>query len=168
MWKIWPKMKVMTWSEKVMISCHSYQSIHIVDLNTSHAFHCYSLSLSKAFAEKQLVTFQDQRWLRGHEEASLAAFFRSRVSISPVTPQCLKVLRMVFVQKRHFSSFHRWLTYNGRDRKIDLTLGHQCKNFQIYIFYSQCYCYQYLKVSRRSFGRCNYDEYWNVFWGEIT
>ena len=81
----------------------AYRSIRIVDLNTSMVFlHCSSLSLSKGIAEKLLVTFHDLKWPCRHQERSLVAIFRFRVSSLPVT-RCLRVFQIVFVQKRRLS-----------------------------------------------------------------
>ena len=46
-------------------------------------------------------------WPQGHEVGSLVTIFRFRVSILPAA-QCLRVFRMIFVQKRRLSIFSHW------------------------------------------------------------
>ena len=65
-------------------------------------FHRSSLSLSKVTAEKLLVIFHDLKWPWRRKE--LVAIIRFRVSSIPTT-RCLRVVRMVFVQKSRLSIF---------------------------------------------------------------
>ena len=53
------------------------------------------------------MTFHELKWSWRHEERSLVAIFRFRVSILPVN-RCLRVFGMVFVQNRRFSIFSQW------------------------------------------------------------
>ena len=104
MLKIWPQVKVMTRSEKVMLHIGRSASSAWAHL---WCFQCSSLSLLNVIAEKLLVTFHDLKQPRGHEKESLA-IFRFRVSILPVT-RCFRVFRIVFAQKRRLSNFSLWL-----------------------------------------------------------
>ena len=79
---IWPQVKVMTWSEKIML--HINRSVWSAWTHLWY-FHCSSWSLSKIIAEKLLVTFHDLTWPWRHGEGSLAAIFQFRVSSLPVT-----------------------------------------------------------------------------------
>ena len=103
--KIWPKVKVMTWSEKVILHISrsvSWTWIHI------RRFHRYSLSLSSYYRKKRLVTVHDLWWFRAHEEGSLVAIFRFRASSLPVY-RCLIVFGMMFVQNGRLSISSHWL-----------------------------------------------------------
>ena len=71
-------------------------------------FRHFSLSLSKDIADKLMETFDDLKWPWQHEEGPLAAIFRFRTSILHIT-RCLRVFRIVFVQKRRLSIFSHWL-----------------------------------------------------------
>ena len=71
-------------------------------------FHCSNLSLSKVIVKKLLVTFHYLKWPWRHKEGSLVAIFRCRVTSLPVA-RCLRVFRMVFVQKRRLSFFSHWM-----------------------------------------------------------
>ena len=103
----------MTWSERVMLYISRSVSS---SLNTSMAFYCSSLSLSKVVADKLLVTFHDMKWPWRHDEESLVTIFRFGVLNIPVNHRCLRVFRMFFVQKRCLSIFP--LTYNGEVAKL--------------------------------------------------
>ena len=61
----------------------------------------------KLLPKNLLGTFYDLKWPRRHEEGSLVAIFRFRVSSVPVTAP-LGVFRMVFVLKRRLSIFSHW------------------------------------------------------------
>ena len=61
------------------------------------------------------MTFHDLKWPWRHDEGSPVTIFRLRMSILPVT-RCLRVLWMVFVQKRPFIFLP--LTYNGEVAKL--------------------------------------------------
>ena len=76
---------------------------------------------------------------------------------------------MVFVQKRRFSIFSHGLLIIERSQNWP-NLRTPISKFQdIYFIDRYCYSYQSLKVLRRSFGRCRYDEHSNFFfWGEVT
>ena len=103
--KIWPQVKVMTPSKYVMLHINSFVSSSWTHL---WCFHRSSWPLSKVIAEKLLVTIHDLKWPRRHDEGSLVAIFRLRVSSLPI-PRCLRAFRMVFVQKRRPSFFSHWL-----------------------------------------------------------
>ena len=65
--KIWPQVKVMTWSEKVMLHIS-----RIVSSAWTHqrCFHRSSWPLIKVIAEKLLITFHDLNWPWWHDEGS--------------------------------------------------------------------------------------------------
>ena len=94
------KVKVMTWPEKVMLHVSRFVSSAWARLR---CFHRSSLSVSKAIAEKLLMTFRKLKWPRGYEEGLMVAIFRFSVSILPGT-RCLIVFRTVFVQKKRLST----------------------------------------------------------------
>ena len=82
-------------------------------------FHRSILSLSKAMAEKLLMTFRNLKWPRGPEEGSLVAIFRFRVSDIPIN-RWLWVLGMDFVQKRRHSIFSHLLIIERSQNWSDL------------------------------------------------
>ena len=82
-------------------------------------YHCSSLSLSKVIAEKLLVTFYNLKLPWGNEEGLLVAILRFSVSILPVS-QCLRVFRMILVQKRRLSIFSHWLRMERSQKWPDL------------------------------------------------
>ena len=151
----------MTWSEKVIL--HISRSVWS---SWTHlwCFHCYSWSLSKVISEKLPVTFHDLKWLLRHGKGSLVTIFLLRASNLPVV-QCLRVLRMIFFQKRRLSFFSHWLP----NREVaKLTWPWVFINIPRYTFYRYWYGYQSLNVSRWSVIRCSSDEHSNLFWGEVT
>ena len=83
----------------------AYHSIRIVGFNTFMVLLLLYLVSIKSYCRK---TAGDLSWPEmtlftwWHDEDSLVAIFWFRVSILPVN-WCLKVFRMVFVQKRHLS-----------------------------------------------------------------
>ena len=95
----------MTWSKKGML--HFSRSLSLAWAYLWY-FHRFSWPLSKVIAEKLLVTFHDMKWPWRHDEGSLVAIFRLKVSSLPVT-RCLRVFLMVFLQKRRLSFFSHWL-----------------------------------------------------------
>ena len=115
MLKIWPKIKVITWSEKVML--HIRRSVSSAWTQLC-CFHRSSWSLSKVIAEQLLVTFHGLKWPRRHER-SLVAIFWFKVSSLPAN-RCLRVFRIVFVQKRRLSIFSHWLTMERSQSWPDL------------------------------------------------
>ena len=103
--KIWPQVKVTTWSEKVML--HINRSV-LSAWTHLWCFHRSSWSISKSYTRK---TAGDLPW----PEMTLAIWrgvpvtiFRLRMSILLVN-RCLRVFWMVFVQKRRLSFFSHWL-----------------------------------------------------------
>ena len=82
-------------------------------------FHRSSLFLSKVIAGKLLVTFRDLKYPWRHDEGSLVAIFRLGVS-SLLLIQCLRVFRMVFVQKRRFSFLSHGLLMERPQNWTDL------------------------------------------------
>ena len=101
----------MTWSEKVIF--HNSRSV-LSSWTHLWCFHRSSLSLSKAIAEKLLVTLHDLKWPLRHDERSLVAIFQFGVSSLPAN-RYLRVFRMVFVQKIPFYCLP--LTHNGEVAK---------------------------------------------------
>ena len=81
--------------------------------------HRSSLSISKVMAEKLLLTFLDPKWPRRHEEESLVAIFRLRVSNILVT-RCLRMFRMVFVQSSRLTIFSDWHIMERSQNWLDL------------------------------------------------
>ena len=61
-----------------------------------------------SYCWKLPVTFHDLKRPWSHDEGLLGAVFRFRVSSLPET-RCLRVLRMVFVQKKRLSIVSHWL-----------------------------------------------------------
>ena len=82
-----------TWSEK--LKSHISRSVSSAWTHIK-CFRRSNMSLSRVFVEKLLVTFDDLKWSRGHEEGSLVTIFWFTVSSLPVT-WCLRMFRMVFV-----------------------------------------------------------------------
>ena len=144
----------MTRSKKVMLHTSWSVSTHLWCFGRSN------WSLSKVIAEKSLVTFQDLKYPWRHDEGSLVAIFRFRVSNLPVT-RCLWVFWMVFVQKRRLSFFLHWLIMVRSQNWPDL-------KSPIAKFRDICFIYKSLKVSRWSLIRCSYYEHSNLFWGEVN
>ena len=115
MLKIWPTVKVTTCSEKVML--HISRSVwsawtHILRFDRSSltlASHCRKTAGDLSWPEMTL-------W---HEEGSLVAIFRFRVSTLPIN-RCLRVFQMVFVQKRSISIFSHWLIMEKSQNWPDL------------------------------------------------
>ena len=108
----------------------AYQSICIVGLNT-----CVFIALaglSKVIAENCWWPFMTLKCPWRHDEGSLIAIIRLRMSSLHVT-RCLEVFRCFSSKRGAFQLLP--LTYNGEDRKIDLTLGHPYQNSEIYISY---------------------------------
>ena len=113
--KVKVKIKVITWSKKVML--HISWSV-LSSWTHLRCFYRSSLFLSNYYCRKTVrMTFHDLKWSLGHKERSLVSIFRFRVSILPVT-WCWRVFRVVFVQKRRLSIFSHWLTYNGDVTKL--------------------------------------------------
>ena len=83
-----------------------------------------------------------------------------------IVTRYLRVIRMVFVQKRRFSVFSGWLIMERTQYWPDL----RSPDMKILrrTFYRHCYLYHSLKVSRQSFSRCRFDEHSNFLWGEVT
>ena len=148
MLEIWPKVKRMTWSERIVL--HSSPT---VSSSWTHLwyFDRSILSLSNVIAEKLLVTSNDLKWPLRNEEGSLAAIFRFRASTLSET-RCLRVFQMVFVQKKRFSIFPHWhngfsLSDNGEVAKLTWSCVIDIK-IPRYKHYECCYRYQSLKISR--------------------
>ena len=73
-----------------------------------HQSYFFTLVLFCLFLKINQMRWNDLRWSWGHDEGSLVASFRFRVSSLPVT-WCLRMLRMVFIQNRRLSNFSHWL-----------------------------------------------------------
>ena len=129
-------------------------------------FHCSSWSPSKFIAEKLLVTYHYLKWPWRHDEGSLVVIFWFRVSILPIT-QCLRVLRMVFFQKRCLLFFSHWLKMDRAKLTWPWVTDIQIPRNA---FYRYWHWYQSLKGSRWSDIRCSLDKHSNFFlrWGDLT
>ena len=123
MLKIWPKVKVMTLSERGIL--HTSRPVSPA---WSHRWCLYrsNLSLSKAIAEKLLVTFHDLKWPRQHEEGNWSQYPIQVVksTYSPIF-ECFEW----FCPEQATFNFLP-LTYL-RGRKIDLIFGHRYHNYEI-------------------------------------
>ena len=161
MFQIWPQVKIITWSQKVML--HASRSVSSAWTH-QWCFHRSSLSLSKTIAEKLLVIFHDLEWPWWHDERSLVAIFRFGVSSLTVN-RCLRVFGMVFGQKRRRSNLSHWFIMEVAKLTwlwVTDTKTPWCT------FYRYCNGYQSLKVSWWSAIRWCYDDHSNFFWCEVT
>ena len=66
------------------------------------------------------MTFHGLKWPWGHEEGSLVAIFRFRMSIIPETRR-LRMFRMAFIQNKRFSISSHWLIMKRSQNWPDLT-----------------------------------------------
>ena len=143
MLKIWPKVKIMIWSEKVTLhigwSVFSFWT-HICML----FFIAQACLYQKLFLNNCWWPFMIWvlKWPWRHEEGLLVATFLFRVS-SLSAARYLRVFRMVFVQKRHLSIFSHWLIPNGEVTKLAWP-------WVIDIKFPRCKFYRYLL--RRQFN----------------
>ena len=149
MLKIWPQVKVMTWSEKFML--HTNRS---VSSSSTHlrCFHRFSLPLSKVIAEK---TAGDLSW----PEMTLETWWRvtgRNIRIQGVKPPCKPMFESVsnvFCPKEAPFNFLPF-TYNGEVAKLiwpsvtDIIISR-------WTFYRYCSGCQMLQVLRWSVIRCS-------------
>ena len=147
----------------------AYQSIRIVDLNTSKVFLSLYLVYQYLMPKKLLVTFHDLRWPQRHEEGSLAASFRFRVSSLPCYPMLESVkngirpkeVPFIFLSLTCNGKVANWLDLRSHISKF------QDKHFMDTVSRINLWT---LRVSRRLFSRRSYDEHSYCFlrWGHLT
>ena len=116
MLKIWPQVKVMTWSEKVMLHINQFVSSAWTHLL---CFHRSSWSLSKVIPEKLLWSSMTWNDLGDMVQGA----FGHNIPTQGVNSTCNLMFEsfwMVFVQKRRLSFFSRWLIMERSQNWPDL------------------------------------------------
>ena len=167
MLKIWPQVKVMTWSEKFML--HISRSVSSAWTHL-WCFHRSSLSLSNVIAKKLLVTFHDLKdigdMMMGHWlQLAICCF---GVSILPAS-RCWRVIRMVFVQSRRLSIVSHWWRSTWMNNIVSIkcfiiilcsSLFNSSKSYKMNIFRTQSFFGSEISSNKMTFF------IWTYFWPE--
>ena len=151
--KIWPKVKVIIWSDKVMLN---FSRSLTSPWTHFRCFHRSSLSI-KSYCRKLLVIFHDLKWPWRHDEG-----VTSHIPIRGVKSTCKLMNSNGFRPKEVPFNFLP-LTYNGEVAKLTSLRITDIKILRL-TFYRYCYGNQLLKISRWSIIWCSYDEHSNLFW----